>query len=166
MVQTTPRQLDLQHTATIRALSSLTKRDSAAVRATVRATGNLFAVQEHDDYDGYLSLLLTPQHAGAAGFLVSGRTSAVDLAELHGDDMVPLGRFPSIGAAMLTLRPTLERGIGTSTAGLQAQRMFNQHGPDADIHAAMRADSDDGASGDGDRWRAVVRAIDQRHDIS
>lgn len=161
MVQTTPRQLEAERTATIRALSSLTKRETAAVRATVRSTGNLFAVEEHDDYDGYLSLLLTPEQEGAAAFLVSGRINAVDLAELHGDEMLCLGRFPSIGAAMLALRPALERDGPVASAAGEAQRLLDRHGSDADIHAAIRADLD----GD-DRWRAVIRAIDLRHDIS
>ena len=39
------------------ALSSLTRRDADAVRATVRAAASSHTVQEHDDYDGYLSLL-------------------------------------------------------------------------------------------------------------
>jgi hypothetical protein len=157
MMQITPQQLD---TATVRALSSLTKRDAAAVRATVRATGNLYRVDEHDDYDGYLSLLLTPLQAGC-GFLVSGRTGAIDLAELQGDEMVPLGRFPSIGAAMLSLRPALERDSGIATPGEEAQRLLDRHGSDADLHAALRADA-----GDGERWHAVIRAIDRRDEIS
>ncbi|MDP9096398.1 MAG: hypothetical protein M3N26_07610, partial [Pseudomonadota bacterium] len=79
--------------------------------ATVRAAGGSYAVTAHDDYDGYLSLLLTPECGQGPSFLVSGRGGAVDLAELHGDDMVVLGRqLASIGAAMLVLRPKLEHG--------------------------------------------------------
>lgn len=157
MVQMTSG-LDHRHAATVRALSSLTPRDAAAVRATARATGNLYNVQEHDDYDGYLSLLLAPQDETASGFLVSGRTGAIDLAELQGDEMVPLGQFPSIGAAMLALRPALETG-GHGRPAAMARRMIERHGSDADLHAAMRADA-----ADGHRWRAVFRAIDRLDD--
>ena len=158
MVQISLQQLESAHVAAIRALSSLTKRDGAVIRATVRVTGNLFRVDEHDDYDGYLSFLLTPLQEAAAGFLVCGRAGAVDLAELRGDNMVALGRFPSIGAAMLTLRPSLECD---SDSAMTAQQLIDRHGSDADLHAAMRADADDG-----DRWRAVIRAIDRSDDIS
>jgi hypothetical protein len=159
MVQPTPWQLETSHTASVRALSSLTRRDAAAVRATVRATGDVYSVEEHDDYDGYLSLLLTPPQERQAAFLVSGRTGAVDLAEIRGDTMVALGRFPSVGAAMLTLRPALEGDQPETAAQDDARRLRDRHGGDADLHAAMRADAEDG-----DRWRAVIRAIDAHDD--
>ena len=161
MVQMTPGQLDSTTTATIRALSSLTKRDSAAIRATVRSTGGRYSVEEHDDYDGYLSILLSPLYAAGAGFLVSGRAGAIDLAMLDEDEMVPLGRFPSIGAAMLSLRPSLERDSAGRRAGAEAERLVERHGSDAGLHAAMRADGENG-----ERWLPVIRAIDRRDDIS
>lgn len=158
MVQATPGQLRLDQTATIRALSSLTRRDAAAVRATVRAAGNFYAVEEHDDYDGYLSLLLTPPQEGAT-YLVSGRTGAVDLAAVRGDSMTALGCYPSMGAAMLALRSALENEGEDAAAHEEARLLLDRHGGDADLHAAMRADA-----ADGERWRAVVRAIDARED--
>lgn len=106
-MQVTKSQPFSEQTTRIRALSSLTGRDAASVRAAVRSTGNRYRVEEHDDYDGYLSLLLTPDEAGRCAFLVSGRVGAVDLAALQGDEMTGLGRFPSVGAAMLALRTAL-----------------------------------------------------------
>lgn len=156
MVQATPVQDRVDHTAPVRALSSLTRRDAAAVRATVRAAGNVYAVEEHDDYDGYLSLLLTPPQEGGASSLVSGRTGAVDLAAVQGDSMTALGCYPSVGAAMLVLRAALEREDADAAPHEDARLLRDRHGADADLHAAMRADS-----ANGDRWQAVIRAIDR-----
>jgi hypothetical protein len=159
MVQATPVQLGAEHSATIRALSSLTRRDAGAVRATVRAAGDVYAVEEHDDYDGYRSLLLTPPQEGRAAYLVSGRTGAVDLAAVQGDAMTALGCYPSIGAAMLVLRTALEREQAQAAPHEDARALCDRHGEDADLHAAMRADL-----AEGDRWCAVIRAIDARED--
>jgi len=116
MVPTTPLQFLLEQGPTpVRAFSSLTKRDMAAVNAAVRASGGGFAIEEHDDYDGYLSLLLSPGQEGRPAYLISGRTGAVDLAEIRGDDMIALGSgFASIGAAMTVLRPALDAWFGAN----------------------------------------------------
>jgi hypothetical protein len=145
--------------ATIRAFSSLTRRDADAVRATLRAASCSYTVQEHDDYDGYLSVLLTPADDTRPSYMVAGRTGAVDLAELHGDDMAALGTFPSIGSAMAVLRPMLERnqpGSIAPTATATAATLREQHGADASLHAAMRADATPGRPG----WSAVLRTLD------
>ncbi len=105
MVSPTPTNFSLeQRTAPVRALSSLTRRDADAVRAAVRAAGATHVIEEHDDYEGYLSLLLTASEAGASSYLVAGRTGAVELAVLRGDDMTALGTFASTEAAMPVLR--------------------------------------------------------------
>ncbi len=146
-------------TATIRALSSLTRRDVDAVRATIRVTACSYAAHEHDDYDGYLSLLLTPADQTRPSYMVGGRTGAVELAELQGDDMALLGTFASIGAAMAVLRPALERNCPGSislTTAATAASLRAQHGTDAGLHAAMRAD----ASLDRPGWAAILRTID------
>lgn len=145
--------------ATIRALSSLTRRDVDAVRATIRAAACSYTAQEHDDYDGYLSLLLTPADETHPSYMVAGRTGAVDIAELQGDDMAALGTFPSIGAAMAVLRPALERhrpGSAATTATATAARFHERHGPDARLHAAMQADATPSQPG----WVAVLRTLD------
>ena len=160
MVPFTPLQrFPEQGVAPIRALSSLTPRDADAVRATVRAVGCAYSVQEHDDYDGYLSLLLLPTDAAAPSFLISGRTGAVDLAELDGDDMAVMGTFASAGAAMLVLRLALTRpwrAASPPNPADAAARLREQHGHDAGLHAALRADADP----DGRRWSSILRAID------
>lgn len=165
MVKTTPTNFFLEHrSAPVRALSSLTRRDADAVRATVRAAGAAHALEEHDDYDGYLSILLTAP-AGAASYVVAGRTDSVELSELRGDEMTTIGIFASTGAAMLVLRGLLERGgwsdavretpIGRTVAEITslAAEMIERHGRDADIHAALRAETDSG-------WQRILRAID------
>ena len=147
--------------ATIRALSSLTRRDADAVRATLRMAACSYAAQEHDDYDGYLSLLLTPADPARPSYMVGGRTGAVDLAELQDDDMASLGTFPSIGAAMAVLRPILERnqpGSTAPTAIATATSLRQHHGPDAGLHAAMRADATPRRPG----WAAILRTLDDR----
>lgn len=174
MVQTTPTHFLLeQGTATVRALRSLTRRDADAVRAAIRASGGEWTVEEHDDYDGYLSLLIAPSHEGAA-YLVAGRTDAVEVAELRGDEMITLGAFPSIGAAAAVLRRALggscwaanpaetgaPRGLSAQQAARFAEQLIERHGSDAGLHAAMRADAEGEFAGEG--WRAVIRAIDER----
>ena len=162
MVQTFP-MTDSQNTtgATIRAFSSLTRRDANAVRATMRAAAASYTVQEHDDYDGYLSLLLTPADDTRPSYMVGGRTGAVDIAELQGDDMAALGTFPSIGAAMALLRPLLERnapGSRSPTATATAAILHERHGNDASLHAAIRADATPNRPG----WTAILRSLDER----
>ena len=161
MVQTFPMQHPQETSATIRALSSLTRRDADAVRATLRASTCSYALQEHDDYDGYLSFLLTPADETRPSYMVAGRTGAVDLAELQGDDMAALGTFPSIGAAMAVLRPALERqtpGSTVPTAFATAASLRARHGTDATVHAAMRADAEPARPG----WPAILRKLDDR----
>jgi len=145
--------------ASVRALSSLTRRDADAIRATVRAASCSYAVQEHDDYDGYLSLLLTPASDALPSYMVGGRTGAVDLAELQGDDMTALGTFPSIGAAMAVLRPALERQAEARLSGTRAAAdLHRRHGADAGLQAAMKADAQPGRTG----WAAILRKVEDQ----
>ncbi len=161
-MHTTPMKFPLEQISLVRALSSLTRRDADAVRAALRAAGSILTVAEHDDYDGYLSLLLTSPEAGASGYLVSGRTGAIELAELSGDDMMVIGHFASIGPAMLSLRARLEEraraAVAPSDTGIAgvtslAAALLHRHGQDAELHAAMRADAEES-------WKPVLRAID------
>ena len=162
MVQTFPMTHPHDSTsAAIRAFSSLTRRDANAVHATLRAAACSYTVHEHDDYDGYLSLLLTPAEDSRPSYMVAGRTGAVDVAELQGDDMAALGTFPGIGAAMAVLRPLLERnapGSQSLTATATAASLRERHGADASLHAAMRAD----ATPDRPGWTAILRTLDER----
>ena len=143
--------------ATIRALSSLTRRDADAVRATARAAARGHTVQEHDDYDGYLSLLVIPAHENRPSYMVAGRTGAVDLAELEGDDFAAIGTFPSIGAAMAILRPALETlaGAAARSKPTAATSLVERHGADANLHAAMQADARLGSR----NWPSVLRTL-------
>jgi hypothetical protein len=130
-----------------------------AVHTTIRVAACSYTVHEHDDYDGYLSLLLMPADRTHPSFMVAGRTGAVELAELQGDDMASLGTFPSIGAAMAVLRPALERnhpGSVAPTAVATAANLRAQHGTDAGLHAAMHADASLARPG----WAAILRTID------
>ena len=160
MVQTFPMYRPHEsQSATIRAFSSLTRRDADVVRATLRAAACSYTAQEHDDYDGYLSVLLTPADQTRPSYMVAGRTGAVDLAELQDDDMAALGTFPSIGAAMAVLRPALERNHPGSTSPsttATAENFRERHGADAGLQAAMDADSRPDQPG----WAAILRTLD------
>lgn len=159
MVQTLSMHCSSDPTqATIRALSSLTRRDADAVRATARAAARGHTVHEHDDYDGYLSLLVTPAHESRSSYMVAGRTGAVDIAELHGDDFTAIGTYSSIGAAMAALRPALEdpgRTVPRSELAA-ATSLVERHGADASLHAAMHADAQPGSR----NWSSVLRTLD------
>ena len=144
----------------IRAFRSLTRRDADAVRSTVRAAATGYTVQEHDDYDGYLSLLLTPSDDTASSYVVAGRTGAVDIATLRDDDMVPLGTFPSIGAAMIVLRPALERRdlpLVQPNPAPSSSALVARHGSDATLQAALQVDARPGHAG----WASVLRSLDE-----
>ena len=160
MVQTFPtHQPQASASATIRAFTSLTRRDADAVRNTLRAAACCYSANEHDDYDGYLSMLLTPADEAHPSYMVGGRTGAVDIAELQGDDMAALGTYPSIGAAMAVLRPLLERNQPGSTAAsttATVAALRERHGADASLHAAMHADAQPNRPG----WTAVLRTLD------
>ena len=157
MVHATPMKFRPEQTSLVRALSSLTRRDVEAVRAALRAAGSNLRIEEHDDYDGYLSLLLTDEHVDAPSYLVSGRTGAVELAELRGDELIVIGSFAGIGAAMLKLRALLaeraEMVPTTASVTSLAAELVDRHGGDADLHAAMRADAEN-------TWKPVLRAVD------
>ena len=143
----------------IRAFRSLTRRDADAVRSTVRAAATGYTVQEHDDYDGYLSLLVTPADDTAASYVVAGRTGAVDVATLRDDDMAPLGTFPSIGAAMIVLRPVLERqdaSLAQPSLAPSSTALIARHGSDATLQAALQVDARPGHAG----WASVLRSLD------
>lgn len=164
MVQSYPMSSSQLGSATIRALSSLSRRDAEIVRATVRAAASCHHVQEHDDYDGYLSLLITPTDEVRPSFMVAGRSGAVDVAELWGDEMMTIGTFASIGAAMVVLRPALERREPAAglKANTEATALIGRYGESANLHVALQAD----AQPDQDRWTAILRALDQRSEPS
>ena len=58
-------------TGLIRALSSLTRRDVDAVHAALRAAACSYAIHEHDDYDGYLSMLITTGDGTDPSYMVA-----------------------------------------------------------------------------------------------
>lgn len=109
MVYANPMQTHWEQRATIvRARHSLTGRDTAAVRASVRAEGDHYDVEEHVDYDGYVSLLLTARDDVDRAFLVSGRKHAVTVSAIAGDSLRSLGTYPDVADAMAALQPALD----------------------------------------------------------
>lgn len=109
MVHDLMTEFDLEHgLALIRALGSLTREDAETVERAVRDLAGAWSIEFHDDYEGYLSLLILPllpaADNDAPGFLVSGRTGAVEVAELRGDGFQTLGCYASASEAAAALR--------------------------------------------------------------
>lgn len=99
-MHTQPIYSDLdQNTALVRALRSLRAEDAEVVAKVVAAFDDCWSVHTDDDYDGYLFMLIEPSDADAEqlpSYLVSGKTSQLELAIVAGDDYRAVGRFDDI----------------------------------------------------------------------
>lgn len=86
----------------IRALRSLTQQHVDAVQAALPVA---WSVDQHDDYDGYLSIVVAHGHDSGTtpAFLISGTTGHIELAELGDDVLNPVGRFATIEATIAEL---------------------------------------------------------------
>ncbi len=106
MMQPSQSDRDLeQGPVTIRALRSLTSDQAEIVSKAVTAVPGEWAVEYHDDYDGYLLIMISPDPSSSAGpaFLISGKADEIDVAELHDDEMHQLGCFSTIEEATAEL---------------------------------------------------------------
>ncbi len=90
---------------TIRALRSLTGQAFEAVRVAIaELPGGGWVLDAHDDYDGYLSLLISPERGSdAPSFLISGQVGLMEVAKFQGDELHTLGRFESLEATIAEL---------------------------------------------------------------
>ncbi|GAC1346355.1 MAG: hypothetical protein NVSMB18_28330 [Acetobacteraceae bacterium] len=94
-VSLTRRELD-QGPAPIRALRSLRPQQADRVAKAVMTWPMAWSVERHDDYDGYLSILVSAVGHGPRTFLISGMVNAIELFELRQEQLFSLGRFEAI----------------------------------------------------------------------
>lgn len=99
MTENQPRRTAVnQDAAVIRALSSITLDQADKLTEIVRGAELAWDVQTFDDYDGYLSILLTPliESENEKSFSITGKAERLELWQIHGDDFTPLGSFDSV----------------------------------------------------------------------
>jgi hypothetical protein len=89
------RDLNLNSSTTIRALSSITLDQAEIIVQAVRATGLNWDVQTTDDYDGYLSILVTPSISAdkETTFFVAGTAQRLELFKAYDDTMTLVASF-------------------------------------------------------------------------
>ncbi len=100
-----------QGLVTIRALRSLTTDQADLVSKAVAALPGEWTVEHHDDYDGYLLIMISPNNSSTEGaaFLISGEVDEIDVAELHHEELRHLGCFSTIEAATAELTDAMQR---------------------------------------------------------
>jgi hypothetical protein len=95
---------------TIRALRSLTPQALDAVGDAVRDLPGQWALERHEDYDGYLSLLISSESdSGMPAYLISGKIGDIELAQFDGNQLHTLARFDDIEATTAELVRLLEQ---------------------------------------------------------
>jgi hypothetical protein len=94
-----------QGPVTIRALSSLTSEASGVVKRAVERAAPDWCVDTIDDYDGYLSIVVSrvDEHEGDPTFLISRRADQIELARLQADQLRSIATFATIEDATATL---------------------------------------------------------------
>ena len=100
-----------QDAAVIRALSSITLDQADKLTEILRGAEPAWDVQTFDDYDGYLSLLLTPviHSESEKSFSINGKAECLELWAAHGDDLTFLGSFDSVDQLLTQLIKSLSQ---------------------------------------------------------
>jgi hypothetical protein len=99
-----------QGPVTIRALRSLTDHAFAAVSDAIAELQGGWTLERHDDYEGYLSLLISPESGiDAPSYFISGQLGYIELAQFQGDELHTLGRFGDIEATTAELVRALQQ---------------------------------------------------------
>ncbi len=103
-----------QHPVTIWASQSLTPSQADAVSQAVDALSADWSVDQHQDYEGYLSLVVSRDGQKGIGptFLISGLVDRIELAELRADELHRLGNFNAIDELIAELALTLAVAAG------------------------------------------------------
>jgi hypothetical protein len=86
----------------VRALSSLTNHHARQIAEAVQAAAPDWAIDPLDDYDGYLSVLVSmpDETEGQPSYLISGTVQQIELSEVQGDTMRKVGRFENLDQAV------------------------------------------------------------------
>lgn len=104
------RDLNL-NSSTIRALSSITLDQTEIIVQAVRATGRGWDVQTTDDYDGYLSIMVTPSISAdkETTFFVAGTAQRLELFKAYDDTMTSVASFNDAKDLSLVLLDIIAR---------------------------------------------------------
>lgn len=111
MTENQPRRTAVnQDAAVIRALSSITLDQADKLTEIIRDAELAWDVQTFDDYDGYLSILLTPliESENEKSFSITGKAECLELWQIHGDDFTPLESFDSVDQLSVRLMKILQ----------------------------------------------------------
>lgn len=90
----------------VQAPHSLRDSDFQKVEAMLAAIGGTWLVEQHDDYDGDLSLLLTELSNGTAGpsFHLHRTAAGFHVADTGWESFRPIGTFGALSSALLRVR--------------------------------------------------------------
>jgi hypothetical protein len=93
----------------IRALRSLTREHADVVSQTVNEIAGQWAIELHDDYEGYLSILISSAEPGREGpvYLVSGTHSQIEVNAMDQDVLRRVGCYKTINQAVARLGEVL-----------------------------------------------------------
>jgi hypothetical protein len=99
-----------QGPVTIRPLTGLTQHACDAVNEAIRQVPGSWTVEQHDDYDGYLSLLISHESdPNPVTYLISGKIGQIELAQFQHDQLQTVGQFKDIEATVSELVTRLNR---------------------------------------------------------
>ena len=88
-----------QDLVTIRRLRSISPAQADVVAQAVAALPAPWRVERHDDYDGYLSVIVSLDKEDASTFALSGKADRIELCEVRDDELHPRGCFGTIADA-------------------------------------------------------------------
>jgi hypothetical protein len=101
-----------QGPVTIRALRSFTPQAFKVVADALGQVPGDWVLEQHDDYDGYLSVLISTEgDSDAPSYLISGQVGQIELAQFEGDELHILGWFEDMEAATAELVRALKLSV-------------------------------------------------------
>lgn len=90
----------------IRGFHSISPAQASVVAQAVAALPVPWRVECHDDYDGYLSVIVSSTDGDAPTFAISGKADQIELCEVRDDTLCARGCFGTIAdtaAALINL---------------------------------------------------------------
>lgn len=98
---------------TIRAIRSLNQCHVVAISQAVTTLSAKWSIDQHDDYKGYLSVVISRQNQDGIDltYLISGSLDQIELAKLHADELTALGCFFTIDDLTAELAKTLASAL-------------------------------------------------------